>query len=87
MTSMNPHSLTHKPVVVEQESVIDIHASQVNEGTTAIVDGQVSFPLLPGDRVSVQRFDADFLLVRNPLYTAWHNLVAKLHWGRQPNYD
>ena len=87
VTPMNPHSLTHRPVVVERESVIDIHASQVNEGTTAIIDGQVSFALRPGDRVTVKRFDSDFLLVHNPLYAKWHKLVTKLHWGRQPSYD
>jgi NAD+ kinase len=87
LTAMNPHSLTHKPLVVERESVIDIHASDVSDGTTTIVDGQVSFSLRPGDRVSIKRFDADFQLVRNPLYAKWHKLVTKLHWGRPPSYD
>ena len=87
LTPMSPHSLTHKPLVIERESVIDIHATEVNEGTMATIDGQVPCPLRPGDRVTVKRFNADYLLVHNPLYAKSHNLIAKLHWGRAPNYD
>ena len=87
LSPMNPHSLTHKPLVVESDSTIEIHASEVNEGSTAIIDGQVTFPLQPGDRITVRRFESDYLLVRNPLYARWHKLVTKLHWGRSPSYD
>jgi len=87
LTPLSPHSLTHKPLVVERESVIDIVAGTVNEGTTAIIDGQVSCPLKLGDHVIVRRFPTDFLLVRNPQYPKWHNLMTKLHWGQSPTYE
>ncbi|MGD2109529.1 MAG: NAD(+)/NADH kinase [Phycisphaerae bacterium] len=87
LTPLCAHSLTHKPLVIERESVIEIVATEVNEGTTAIIDGQVSCPLETGDRLTIRRFDHDFLLVHNPLYARWHNLVTKLHWGRAPNYE
>ncbi len=87
LTPLCPHSLSHKPLVIERESVIEIVADEVNEGTTAIIDGQVSFPLDAGNRLTVRRFDSDFLLVHNPLYARWHNLVTKLHWGQAPNYE
>jgi NAD+ kinase len=86
MTPLSPHSLTHRPLVIEREAVIDIVAERVNPGTAALIDGQVSCPLAPGDRVSVRRFEKDLLLVRNPLYVRWHKLVSKLHWGRAPDY-
>ena len=87
LTPLSPHSLTHKPLVIERESVIDIFARRVNTGTTAIIDGQVSCPLQPGDRVRIRRFGTDYLQVRNPLCALWHNLVTKLHWGHAPNRD
>jgi NAD+ kinase len=87
LTPLNPHSLTHKPLVVERESIIEITAHDVNEGTTAIIDGQVSCPLGGGDRVMIKRFAHDFLIVRNPRHTLWNKLVGKFHWGRAPNYD
>ncbi len=87
LTPLCPHSLTHKPLVVERESVIEIAALDVNEQSTAIIDGQVLCPLLPDDRITIRRFEKDFLLVHNPLYTKWHKLVTKLHWGRGPGHD
>jgi len=87
LTPLSPHSLTHKPLVIEDDATIEILAEEVNEGTTAILDGQVSCPLKPGDRVAIRRFEKDFLLVRNPLYAHWHKLVTKLHWGRAPSYE
>ncbi|MEK7711142.1 MAG: NAD(+)/NADH kinase [Planctomycetota bacterium] len=87
LTPLNPHSLTHKPLAVEHSSVIEILALSVNTGTTVIIDGQVSYPIGPGDRVTVRRYSSDFLLVRNPQYGRWHKLVTKLHWGQSPSYE
>ncbi len=82
LTPLCPHSLTHRPLVIERDSVIEIKLEDVNDGTTAIVDGQVSSPLERGDRVLIRRFPSDLLLVRHPLHAPWHNLVTKLHWGQ-----
>jgi NAD+ kinase len=87
MTPLNPHSLTHKPIVVHRESKLEITALTVNEGTTAIIDGQEPHPLRSADRVIIRRFAHDFLLVRNPKHGRWHNLVKKLHWGQPPTYE
>lgn len=86
VTPLNPHSLTHKPIVVNRDAKLEITAMIVNEGTTAIIDGQEPHPLRTGDRVIVGRYAQDFLLVRNPRHDRWHNLVTKLHWGKSPNY-
>lgn len=82
LTPLCPHSLTHKPLVIERNAEIVVSAEVTNSGTTAIIDGQVSCPLHPGDRVSIRRFDSDLLVVRNPLHERWHKLVNKLHWGK-----
>lgn len=87
MTPLNPHSLTHKPLVIESHATISIEALEVNQGTTVIIDGQVSCELAPGSRVTVRRNEADMQIVRNPAYTKWHNLVTKLFWGQSPNYS
>jgi len=87
LTPLCPHSLTHRPLVIERQAVIEILAVRVNEGTTAIIDGQVSRPLRIGDRVTIRRFHQDFMVVANPLYAKWHKLVGKLHWGRSPSYE
>jgi len=79
---MAPHSLTHSPLVVSGDSVVDITAHHANKGTTVVVDGQVSLPLGAGDRLTVRRFAHDFQLIRNPAHHDWHTLTQKLKWGQ-----
>jgi len=87
LTPLCPHSLTHKPLVIERQARIEIEACRANEGSTLIIDGQVSAPFRTGDRVTIRRFEADYLIVRNPQHADWHKLVTKLHWGRPPSYE
>jgi NAD+ kinase len=87
LTPLSPHSLTHKPIVIESDARVSVTVVRANAGTTCIVDGQATFPLLPADRVILRRFEHDLLLVRNPAHPRWHKLVNRLHWGKSPNYD
>lgn len=86
LTPLAPHSLTHRPLVIECDSTIEVRASQTNEGTAAIVDGQCAFPMAPGDTVIIKRNPADIQVIRNPLHAQWHKLITKLHWGEGPAY-
>jgi NAD+ kinase len=82
LSPISPHSLTHRPLVVAADSTIEVVALKVNTGSTVVIDGQVSHPLLAGDRLTVQRGQQDFQLVRNPGQARWHTLTAKLKWGQ-----
>lgn len=82
VTPMNPHSLTHRPLVVAGDSTIEVIARRVNPGTTVVIDGQRQVPLAEGDRMVVRRFAHDFQLVRNPAQPKWYTLMTKLKWGQ-----
>lgn len=82
LTPLNPHSFTHRPIVVSATSRLDIEPVEVNAGTTAIIDGQVQRPIRCGDRVAIHRAPQPWCVVRNPRRPLWHNLVTKLRWGR-----
>lgn len=84
LTPICPHSLTHRPLIVAADHVIEVVAERVNAGTTVTIDGQVSAPVRQGDRVVARRFEQTFKLVRNPEQTRWHTLVSKLKWGQLP---
>jgi len=84
LTPVCPHSLTHRPVVVEADAVIEVRAKRLNEGSTVSLDGQVSFPLRKGQCLTVRRFHETFKLVRNPARPPWHTLISKLKWGQSP---
>lgn len=84
MTSICPHTLTFRPLVIAANRRIVITAKRCNEGTTAVVDGRSSRRIASGDRIIVNRFNADFLLIRNPQRSEWFSLRNKLLWGRDP---
>lgn len=86
MTPVCPHSITHKPVVVEETSRIEITAREVNPGTTLSLDGQVQTPLHKGDRVEICKGRHELLLVQNPTLGDWQTLQDRLHWGRLPTF-
>jgi len=82
VTPLNAHSLTHKPLVVESDANIEIEMVEVNEGTSVIIDGQVSCLVKAGDRVAIRKSESEFLLIRNPMHTRSHSLKTKLFWGK-----
>ncbi len=82
LSPISPHSLTHRPLVVVGDSVIEVVACRVNSGTTVVIDGQVSLPLNEGDRLTVRRWPHDFQLVHSPAQPKWHTLTTKLKWGQ-----
>ena len=81
MTPLNPHSLTHRPIVINADGKIAVELTQANAGTTAIIDGQVQCPLREGDRVHIRAADLGASIVLNPQSAKWQSLVSKLHWG------
>lgn len=84
LTPLNPHSITHKPAVVEQSSVIEVMAERVNAGTTCLLDGQIPTPIRDGDRIVIKLGRHELLLGRNPGIGEWQALQDRLHWGRMP---
>jgi len=82
LSPISPHSLTHRPLVVSGESIIEVLIRQANEGTTLVIDGQATVPLHFDDRVTAGRSVHTFQLVHNPTQTVWYTLTKKLKWGQ-----
>jgi len=81
-----PHTLSIRPILVQADQPIQITAAGVNEGTTVIVDGQVSSGLCDGDVVEVRRADNDALIIPHPGCGFFQTLTAKLQWGQSPHH-
>lgn len=86
VTSICPHSLSFRPIVIDAKSRIEISPVYLNAGSSVLVDGQVSTPLGMGDVVRVGRAKEAFLIVNNPLRTEWDTLAGKLSWAGKPKY-
>lgn len=79
-----PHALTFRPLVMNSNRRLVLRTTRSNEGTAAVIDGQITRPLKTSDRVTITRYPADFLLVRNPRRSPWHALRRKFMWGEGP---
>jgi NAD+ kinase len=87
ITPICPHSLSFRPIVINANCRIEIFGVRVNKGTTVSIDGQLSLRLAIDDVVMVERENADFLLVNNPLRSQWDTLATKLSWAETPKYN
>jgi len=86
ITPICPHSLSFRPIVIDAHSAVEVFCIRVNEGTTVLIDGQVSLKLSAEDVVRVRKDSKSFLIVNNPLRTRWETLATKLSWAEPPKY-
>ncbi len=91
ITPIAAHSLSVRPVVVPGHSRIEIKAIKVNQelspGTTLVLDGQVQAPVLPGDRILIERHPSSIRFVQNPRSDYWSRLIGKMNWSVAPKGD
>jgi NAD+ kinase len=81
LTPICPHTLTLRPVVVPDSSVIEVTLETPREEVFLTLDGQEGAPLDQGDRVRVQRSAATVRLVKTTDRGFFDGLRDKLHWG------
>ena len=80
-----PHTLSNRPIVVSAASEIEIVLHPSHDGRAQMTcDGQVTQPLLPGDRVVVRKKERRIRLIHPRGYDYFDILRAKLRWGGHP---
>lgn len=78
-----PHSLTHRPIVLPNQCVVEIEITDVRDGS-AHFDMQSMSALMPGDRVQV-KLSTDTVTMLHPRgYDYYATLRQKLHWSVMP---
>jgi NAD+ kinase len=82
ITPIGPHMLTNRPVIVPDNSVIQI-LNHGEEGTYLTIDGQVGEPLLKGDRIVCRSSQKTIQLIRPPKMLFFDVLREKLKWGER----
>jgi len=84
ITPICPHTLTNRPIVVTDESVISITvASSFDEKVYLTLDGQVGFELREGDSVEVRKALKTTALVMSKTRDYFELLRTKLKWGER----
>lgn len=80
---MNPHTLTHRPVVDSADRTIELVVPEPLAGTSLVVDGRVLGTLTAHDRVRIVRSEAKFKMVEVRGRGYYRTLHDKLGWAGQ----
>jgi len=82
ITPICPFTLSNRPIVVPDESLIEVRLMTDKEEVALTLDGQVGFPLKVGDRVVIRKSKTTFNLVQPPNRNYFDVLRDKLKWGK-----
>ena len=86
ITPICPHTLTNRPLVDRADKTYELAATEVTEGTTVSIDGQLQFPFSAQSRVLVRRAPVAFRMAKIAEHSYYETLREKLGWGGQINY-
>jgi len=81
LTPICPHTLSDRPVVVNDRSEIELRLGQSNDSVFLTMDGQIGVPLKDGDRVRITRAKQRLKLIHPPSKSYFEILRNKLKWG------
>jgi NAD+ kinase len=81
ITPICPHTLTNRPVVLDDASEIQITNLSDDSATYLTIDGQVGELLKRGDAVICRRSEHSIALIRPPEMMFFDVLREKLKWG------
>ncbi len=81
ISPVSPHSLTHRPLVLNDKVTVSIQLSPGEEGYMSI-DGQVGFPITPSEVIECRRAQHQVKLFRKS-GSYFEVLHSKLKWGER----
>jgi NAD+ kinase len=82
ITPICPFTLSNRPIVVPDESVIEVRLITDKEEVALTLDGQVGFPLQVNDRIVIRKSKTTFNLVQPANRNYFDVLRDKLRWGK-----
>ena len=83
ITPICPHTLTNRPVIVSDSSVIQVLNLAAHGDAYLTIDGQVGEPLHEGDRIVCRSSQKSVNLIRPPRMLFFDVLRQKLKWGER----
>ena len=81
ITPICPHTLSDRPVVVRDSSLIEVHISGDTESVFLTLDGQTGIPMQAADVVRMRRANERLRLIQPAQKSYFEILRSKLKWG------
>jgi len=76
-----PFTLTNRPIVIPDQSLIQVKLTTENEMVRVIFDGQEGCDMLQGDILEVKKAQTAIKFIQVPGKNYYQTLRKKLHWG------
>lgn len=83
LTPICPHTLTNRPIILTDDSVIKVILRSESEDAYITIDGQVGVRIQRGDSVMIQRSHKCISLIKTPFRNYFEILKQKLKWGER----
>ena len=84
ITPIAPHTLTNRPIVIPGNSTVRVQPTMdARDEIVFTLDGQSTFPVHPGDEISVARAAKPLRLIRPTTRSYFEVLRTKLKWGER----
>jgi NAD+ kinase len=81
MTPICPHTLSDRPLVVHNNSEIELRLAEVSDSAFLTMDGQIGVAMQGGDRIRITRAPERLKLIHPPNKSYFEILRNKLKWG------
>ncbi len=84
ISAICPQSLAFRPIVINASCDVWVRLLRANEGTTLVLDGQLSTQLEVDQQVRITQHPKLITVIQNPDLTYWSMLSHKMHWASRP---
>jgi NAD+ kinase len=84
LTPICPHTLSDRPIVIPDASVVTVKLLSASDGVSLTLDGQVVEPLHRNDIVEVRKAKYRVRIIKHPNKDYYDILRTKLKWGSNP---
>lgn len=83
ITPISPHSLTSRPLVVSDQSIIEIQVVGQEKSFIVTADGQIHEELTPLDLIQIQKGEYSIQLIDLGSESYFKTLRTKMGWGKR----
>jgi NAD+ kinase len=87
LAPISPFTLTHRPIVIPDNSKIEVVLITDREDVMVTLDGQLGFSLEADDVVEIRTSDKKIKLIESVGKNYYKLLRTKLTWGEQPHIN
>jgi len=81
ITPICPHTLTHRPIVVSGDDIVEVKVNSHDSDVLATLDGQIGIPVKNEDLIKIQKSPKKTYILKHPKKDYFELLRNKLKWG------